>query len=324
MAGSIVRFLAGGMTVAALVTSLVLTGGLAARAADVSTVPSAEPGDTIRVEGSIDFLDLDRSVTFHWDGEDGPKIGSVSVPLLQTSYESTVTIPGTATAGEHEIYACNDTCGSTTIMIEVPPATTLPPTTLPTTTLPPTTVVSTTSTTTYPTTTSPTTTMIGSVTTNPTPTSTTLASSTSSTTGPSAPRLVGPDGEATIIESSDSGSTDSAEPGNEEGLTDDATTSDETEVESFSLSQVRYIPPTISTTSAGSTTSTMSSTTASPDEERDDPGLEVVAVGGDDDGGWSLGSPLVFWSVWLLVLLVASVTAGVFGWIARRGGGSSR
>lgn len=321
MAGSIVRFLAGGMTVAALVTSLVLTGGLAARAADVSTVPSAEPGDTIRVEGSIDLLDLDRSVTFHWDGEDGPKIGSVSVPLLQTSYESTVTIPGTATAGEHEIYACNDTCGSTTIMIEVPPATTLPPTTLPITTLPPTTVVSTTSTTTNPTTTSLTTTTVGSVTTSSTPTSTTLASSTSSTTGPSAPRLVGPDGEVTINESSDSGSTDSAEPSNGEAPTDEATTPDETEVESFSLTRRRYIPPTIP---AASTTSTMSSTTASPDEERDDPGLEVVAVGGDDDGGWSLGSPLVFWSVWLLVLLVASVTAGVFGWIARRGGGSSR
>lgn len=316
------RSLAGMVTLSTLAIALLLTSGATALAATISTNSTeVEPGEVIEVTGSIDPLDLEHSVTFHWDAEDGPRIGKVQFVVL--TYETTVTIPETATAGEHQIYACNDTCGSTTVTVVVATTTTTTTTTTSTTT---TTTQPDTTTTTHPdttTTTQPDTTTTTSgdsaTTTDPGPAaaspSTTLVAPASTTPGPMTEEEAvsaggaAPESSPTDDDFVDSGGGVTTTP--EQG---EASSSDESGTGSQS-STPRYIPP------ARTTIPPVSSATPSEehgagderagrdndDKEEEDSGLEVVAVG-DDDGG-SFDSPLVPWPVWLIVVLLASVAA---------------
>lgn len=158
-----------GTILAGLVMSLLFAGAMTAIAAEVSTAPSASPGSDITINGSVDLVGLEQ-VDLCWDAPRCDNLATVQLGLLQTTYTVTVTVPGSAGAGGHDIYACTDLrgCVSTSIEVVVPP----PPTT---------TTTSTTTTTTTPTPTTTTTT-----TTAPANVASTLPTSTTTTTSPAA------------------------------------------------------------------------------------------------------------------------------------------
>ena len=283
MSEFIKRSLAGGVVLSGLVISILLTGAATALAADLDTVPTAGPGSVIEVSGSADTLLLPEEVRLCWNARGCSDLGTVSLSLLQSSYSTNVTIPSTAGAGVHEIFACTSlSCGSASIDVVVDP----PPST--TTTLPTTTTVPATTTTQLTPTTTP-------------PTATTTVGGTSSTI-PDTPRTTaadGPDGVAAVKVSAEA---DDPEPEIEENGHETTTPSSV------------YTPPT--------TDYSPPSTVADTREPEANGDVEVVVVNAAaaDPGwlGWSFDSPVVFWAAWLLVVVIVSGLVSGVWWLAGR------
>lgn len=281
------RSLAGGIVVAGLITALVLVPHVPAWAAEVHSVPYAQPGSVVQVTGTADSLGIER-VRLCWDEPGCSNLGSVRLAVLQTSYSTEVTIPATALAGMHAIYACTSlSCASAAIEVVVPvePSTTTTaaaaPTAAPdhtTTTLPP-----------------------------PTTTSTTRSGSTP---GPETTTTVG-GGETTssIVADVAAGDPTPVQVAIQTTTaTGDSSPQSDQPEDSASIPTTRYTPP-----------STTQPPSAVPSTALDaDDSSAVIEVAAEDQEGLSYDPRLVLWTLWLLATVVASGLVSGVWWLAGR------
>ena len=290
------RFLAGGIVVAGLITALVLVPHVPAGAAEVATVPYAQPGSVVRVTGTADSLGIER-IRLCWDEPGCSNLGSVRLPVLQTSYSTEVTIPATALAGMHVIYACTSlSCASAAIEVALAVETSTTtaataPTTAPdrtTTTLPPPTTTSTTR----------------SVSTPGPETTTTVGGeeATSSIVANVANDDLSPVGVA--IQATPT--TGDPSPHSEQA--EDSASIPTTSMPTTSISTIRYTPP--------STTQPRSGVPRTAWESGDS--SAVIEVAAEDQERLSYHPRLVLWTLWLLVVVVASCLVSGIWWLAGR------
>lgn len=299
MLGFIKRALVRGVVLSGLVVSLLLTVASGA-SADVDSEPnSATPGSVVTVSGSVDIDDLPvggmQEVDICWNTPncDDP-MATTTVGLLDTTYSVDVTIPDVE-PDEYEIYACTSLDGCDSAEIEVVAEMTTTTTTVAATTT--TNPQTTTSITTRPTTTTTTTTgPATTTTTSPTPASSTISPEDMTTTTPaSSPPGASEDTEVAAV----SLQTDDLGPPPAESQKSTSPTSPSR----------TYTPPTTAYTPPDNGTAT----TISEDEP-----VVVNAADAVDSGGWSFESPVVFWTAWLLVVIIASALASTLWWLADR------
>lgn len=278
------RSLAGGIVLTGLVMSLLLANFQSAMAAEVETVPTASPGSEVEVSGRVDLVGARQEVELCWDAPRCDDLGSVQLDLIQSTYTTTVTIPEVG-PGQYDIFACSSLggCASATIEVVVKTATTTTTTRAPAqTTAPPTS------------------------TTQPEPT-TTVANTTI--------------GDTTATTVNDTTKAPVSGPASTADIT-----SEEVEALTISATEDGQLPgpdesdqgPTTSTTVYQAPTTTYSKPASSSTTavlERADAVIEIA--GSDDDRGMSFDSPLVFWTVWLIVMIIAGGLVLSLWWLTK-------
>lgn len=284
--GLIKRFLAGGTILLAVLVTIGVTGGARADAAALSAeTPSGHAGTAVQVTGD-GYLPL-VSIGICWDEPGCSDLGSAQPGLLQTGFTTEVTIPESAPPGEYQIHACQLLSGGLTcssagfeVLSTEPPTTTTAPTS-----------------TTRP---APTTTTRPAQTTTVAPTTTVGAPVTTSTSDNETSEVVGTEVKVTeVVSTSGSGS----QPGGTPTTLPTTTTTSLQDTPNLS----RYTPPRVSGTDP-----------ASPGGEESGPTIVVQAAPDSESLLSWLDEPVVFWSAWLVAVIVGGSLASLAAWLVRR------
>lgn len=289
--GLIKRFLAGGTTLLAVLVIVNVTGGASADAAALSAeTPSGQAGSAVQVTG--DGFVAGVQVRLCWDDPGCEDLGT-AVPqgFILGSFSTQATIPLSADPGIYEIHGCqlvglgDLTCSDA--IFEVLADEPVTSTTMPTTT---TTVATSTTKVPSPTTTSPSTTTTLE---QPATTTPSIVDGSGPTTGGGAVQA------AEVVSSSGSGSQGPTT------TTESTTTTSTIEEEPIDLGT--YTPPTLADTH-----------TPRPDGEGDDPTIVLESAGDTRSSLSWLDDPLIFWSAWLVAVILGGSLASLAAWLIHR------
>lgn len=291
--GLIKRFLAGGTTLLAVLVIVNVTGGATADAAALSAeTPSGQAGSAVQVTG--DGFVAGVQVRLCWDNPGCEDLGT-AVPqgFILGSFSTQATIPLSADPGTYEIHGCqlvglgDLTCSDATfeVLADEPVTTT--------------TMLTTTTTVAGPTTTGP-----SPATTSPAPSTTTTLEQPVTSTPPivegSGPTAGGEAVRAAKVVSSSGSGSQGPTPTTESSTTTST-------IEEEPVVSGTYTPPTLSGTD-----------TSQPDGEADGPTIVLEAAGDKRSSLSWLDDPLIFWSAWLVAVILGGTLASLTAWLIHR------